>query len=67
MSSSLTNQSFILSGKNNELYRYEYAVFLLNKNIERLMNQFGVPMLDLRNTLPNLKNLLVTLSATTAS
>jgi len=27
------------------------------------MNKFNVPLLDLRNTLPNLKNLLVTLSA----
>ena len=58
-----THPSFLLSGKNNELYRYEYAVFLLNKDIERLLNHYGVPMLDLRNTLPNLKNLLVTLSA----
>ncbi|AYO41752.1 UV radiation resistance-associated gene protein [Malassezia restricta CBS 7877] len=58
-------RSFILSGKDNELYRYEYAVFLLNKDLERLMNQFHVPLLDLRNTLPNLKNLLVTLSAAT--
>ncbi|WFD15373.1 hypothetical protein MARU1_001391 [Malassezia arunalokei] len=58
-------RSFILSGKDNELYRYEYAVFLLNKDLERLMNKFNVPLLDLRNTLPNLKNLLVTLSAAT--
>jgi len=58
-----SHYSFVLNGRGTELYRYEYAVFLLNKNIEQLMNKCHVPVLDLRNTLPNLKNLLMTLSA----
>ncbi|WFD22033.1 hypothetical protein MEQU1_000695 [Malassezia equina] len=59
----ISHSSFVLHGRGTELYRYEYAVFLLNKNIEQLMNKCHVPVLDLRNTLPNLKNLLMTLSA----
>lgn len=58
-----SHSRFVLHGHGTEPYRYEYAVFLLNKDIEQLMNQHGVPVLDLRNTLPNVKNLLVTLSA----
>ncbi|PRP87775.1 hypothetical protein PROFUN_04249 [Planoprotostelium fungivorum] len=38
--------------------RFEYGVFLLNKNIEQLLNSQGLEVLDLRNTLPNLKVLL---------
>lgn len=38
-------------------------MFLLNKDIEQLLSQHDVPVLDLRHTLPNLKNLLVTLPA----
>ncbi|PKI85726.1 hypothetical protein MVES1_000705 [Malassezia vespertilionis] len=56
-------RTFVLYGKGIERYRYEYGVFLLNKDIEHLMNQHHVPVLDLRNTLPNLKNLLVTLAS----
>lgn len=48
-------------GRGIEPYRYEYAVFLLSKDIEQLMNAHGVPVLDLRALLPNLKNLLATL------
>ncbi|KAI3628217.1 hypothetical protein CBS14141_002218 [Malassezia furfur] len=56
-------RTFALYGKGVEPYRYEYGVFLLNKDIEQLMHAYGVPMLDLRNTLPNVKNLLVTLAS----
>lgn len=56
-------RTFALYGKGTEPYRYEYGVFLLNKDIEQLMMAHGVPVLDLRNTLPNVKNLLVTLAA----
>lgn len=36
-------------------FRFEYAVFLLNKDIETLLsNCFGVRVLDIRQTLPNL-------------
>lgn len=56
-------RSFPLYGKGVERYRYEYAVFLLNKDIELLMHESDIRMLDLRHTLPNLKNLLLTLSS----
>ncbi|KAF2844687.1 hypothetical protein T440DRAFT_314068 [Plenodomus tracheiphilus IPT5] len=39
-------------------YRFDYAVFLLNKNIEILSNALGLRPLDIRHTLPNLKYLL---------
>lgn len=45
------------------MYRFEYAVFLLNKNIEQLMNVHKLPVLDLRHILPNLNSLILTLSA----
>ncbi|WFC98739.1 DNA replication initiation factor cdc45 [Malassezia yamatoensis] len=54
---------FGLYGKGTEPYRYEYGVFLLNKNLVRLMHAYHVPVLDLRNTLPNVKNLLMTLAS----
>lgn len=44
-------------------YRFEYGVFLLNKNIEFLMTGYGLRMLDIRQTLPNLKYLLYVLTA----
>ncbi|WWD15739.1 hypothetical protein CI109_100161 [Kwoniella shandongensis] len=56
-------RSFPLYAKGVERYRYEYAVFLLNKNIEMLMQEANIRLLDLRHTLPNLKNLLLTLSS----
>ncbi|KAJ5745951.1 hypothetical protein N7520_011133 [Penicillium odoratum] len=46
-------------------YRFEYAVFLLNKNIEFLLNKTGIRGLDIRHTLPNLKYLLYILTAGT--
>lgn len=45
-----------------ETYRFEYAVFLLNKDIEILMSDKNLRALDMRHTLPNLKNLLLTLT-----
>lgn len=44
-------------------YKFEYGVFLLNKDIEFLMNKPGIRMLDIRHTLPNLKYLLYVLTA----
>lgn len=46
-------------------YKFEYAVFLLNKDIEFLMSKAGLRMLDIRHTLPNLKYLLYVLTAGT--
>lgn len=56
-------RAFPLYGKGMERYRYEYAAFLLNKDIEQLMNVWSVTVIDIRHTLPNLKNLMVTVSA----
>lgn len=53
---------FPLYAKGVDRYRFEYAVFLLNKDIEQLMLENGISVLDLRQTLPNLKLLLLTLS-----
>lgn len=50
----------------NVQYRFEYAVFLLNKDIEFLMNRSGLRVLDIRHTLPNLKYLLYVLTAGTS-
>ncbi|KAI9750037.1 MAG: hypothetical protein M4579_006631 [Chaenotheca gracillima] len=45
-------------GRSTVPYRFEYGVFLLNKDLERLMATKGLKALDLRQTLPNLKYLL---------
>ncbi|OJD13157.1 hypothetical protein AJ78_06360 [Emergomyces pasteurianus Ep9510] len=50
----------------NAHYRFEYGVFLLNKNIEYLMNRMGLRVIDVRHTLPNLKYLLYVLTAGTS-
>lgn len=47
----------------NIAYKFEYAVFLLNKDIEFLMNKASLRVLDIRHTLPNLKYLLYVLTA----
>ncbi|KAJ5107232.1 UV radiation resistance protein/autophagy-related protein 14 [Penicillium angulare] len=47
-------------------YRFEYGVFLLNKDIEFLLNKTGIRGLDIRYTLPNLKYLLYILTASTS-
>ncbi|OCK74919.1 UV radiation resistance-associated gene protein [Lepidopterella palustris CBS 459.81] len=44
-------------------YRFEYGVFLLNKDIEILSNWLGLKLLDIRQTLPNLKYLLFVATA----
>ncbi|KAL4068411.1 hypothetical protein V8B97DRAFT_1975567 [Scleroderma yunnanense] len=53
---------FPLFSKGVDTYRFEYAVFLLNKDIEMLMAERDLRALDMRHTLPNLKNLLLTLT-----
>jgi hypothetical protein len=47
-------------------YRFEYAVFLLNKDIEYILSKQGLRVLDIRHTLPNLKYLLYVLTAGTS-
>ncbi|KAI5306942.1 hypothetical protein KEM56_006253 [Ascosphaera pollenicola] len=46
-------------------YRFEYGVFLFNKNIEYLMTRLGLRIIDIRQTLPNMKYLLYILTAGT--
>jgi len=47
------------------LFRAEYGVFLLNKDIELLASKLGLRVLDIRQTLPNLKYVLYVASAGT--
>ncbi|KDR85233.1 hypothetical protein GALMADRAFT_233966 [Galerina marginata CBS 339.88] len=53
---------FPLFSKGVDTYRFEYGVFLLNKDIELLMSERDLRALDIRHTLPNLKNIMLTLS-----
>uniref|UniRef100_A0A0B6ZKD3 C2 domain-containing protein n=1 Tax=Arion vulgaris TaxID=1028688 RepID=A0A0B6ZKD3_9EUPU len=52
------DREFPLFGKGKEKFQYNYAVFLLNKNISQLRFYCGFGTNDLRQTLPNLKSLL---------
>jgi hypothetical protein len=47
-----------LYSKNQDPTQFEYAVFLLNKNLEQLIHSEGLEIESLRPTLPNLKLLL---------
>ncbi|KAI5843672.1 UV radiation resistance protein and autophagy-related subunit 14-domain-containing protein, partial [Tricharina praecox] len=38
-------------------YRFEYAVFLINKDVQQLMSHVGLYCVDIRHTLANLKSL----------
>ncbi|RUS89951.1 hypothetical protein EGW08_002303 [Elysia chlorotica] len=53
------DRDFPLYGKGKEKFQYNYAVFLLNKNISQLRFYCGLGTNDLRQTLPNLKSLFV--------
>ncbi len=55
-------RTFPLYQKGAVPFRFEYAVFLLNSDIELLMSKQGLRMVDLRHTLPNLKYLLTVLT-----
>ncbi|CAO1631522.1 unnamed protein product [Parajaminaea phylloscopi] len=59
-------RNFPLYSRAVETYRFEYAVFLLNKNIEQMLNEHSLPVLDLGHILPNLNNLVLTLSSPVA-
>jgi len=47
-----------LYSKGAERTRFEYAVFLLNKNLEQLLHSQKLQVTNLRDTLPNLNHLL---------
>ncbi|KAI9667352.1 MAG: hypothetical protein M1821_000167 [Bathelium mastoideum] len=57
------SREFPLYVKGAVRYRFEYGVFLLNKDIEILLNRFGLRIMDIRQTLPNLKYLLYVATA----
>lgn len=54
---------FPLFSKGTIAFRFDYGVFLLNKNIECLAESQGLKIVDIRQTLPNLKYLLYVCSA----
>lgn len=56
-------RSFPLYSRGVDKFRYEYGVFLLNKNIESMMIASDIRIEDSRHTLPNLKTLLLTISS----
>ncbi|KAI9783229.1 MAG: hypothetical protein M1839_004069 [Geoglossum umbratile] len=56
-------RTFPLYAKGSIYYRFDYAAFLLNKDIEQLMSNQALKPLDIRHTLPNLKYLLYVLAA----
>ncbi len=59
-------RAFPLFLKSGLQYRLEYAVYLLNKDIECLVSRRGLKVLDLRQTLGNLKYLLYAIGAADA-
>lgn len=52
-------------GSTTSQWRFEYAWFLLNKDIEALCASQGLKVVDIRHSLPNLKYLLYVCSAGT--
>lgn len=56
-------RTFPLYTKGTVKFRFDYAVFLLNKDIECLAEAQGLKLVDIRQTLPNLKYLLYVCSA----
>jgi hypothetical protein len=59
-------RTFPLYLKSAIRFRFDYGVFLLNKNIECLAESQGLKVMDIRQTLPNLKYLLYICSAGTS-
>lgn len=58
-----TQRTFPLFTKGVVRYRFDYGVFLLNKNIDCLAESQGLRVIDIRHTLPNLKYLLYVCSS----
>ncbi|BBN13832.1 UV radiation resistance-associated gene protein [Marchantia polymorpha subsp. ruderalis] len=56
--SSKIGVEFPLFSDNQELTRSAYAVFLLNKDLEQMLNRLGVDSVGPRHTLPNLNRLI---------
>ncbi|KAF1815298.1 hypothetical protein P152DRAFT_181181 [Eremomyces bilateralis CBS 781.70] len=62
-SGSKKNRRYPLFVKGVPKFRAEYAFFLLNKDIEILAQHMGLRLLDIRQTLPNLKYILFVATA----
>ncbi|KDN50363.1 hypothetical protein K437DRAFT_273097 [Tilletiaria anomala UBC 951] len=58
---------FPLYAKGMERYRFEYALFLMQKNTEQLCSQLNVAVLDIRHMLPNIKNVIVSFLSSSGS
>ena len=58
-----SQRAFPLYMKGTIRFRFDYGVFLLNKNIEFLAESQGLKVIDIRHTLPNLKYLFYVCSA----
>ncbi len=54
---------YVPRGGSSAQFRFDYAWFLLNKDIEALCASQGLKVVDIRHTLPNLKYLLYVCSA----
>ncbi|KAK4038997.1 UV radiation resistance protein and autophagy-related subunit 14-domain-containing protein [Parachaetomium inaequale] len=54
---------YVPRGGSSAQFRFDYAWFLLNKDIEALCSSQGLKVVDIRHTLPNLKYLLYVCSA----
>jgi hypothetical protein len=63
LSASTPTTIYPLFSRSVARFRFEYAVFLLNKNIEIIAAALGLKLLDPRHTLPNLKYILFVASS----
>jgi UV radiation resistance-associated gene protein len=59
------SRTFPLWTKGSLYYRFEYGLYLLHKDIEQLINSQALPVVDWKQTLGNLKNLLLVISTPT--
>jgi hypothetical protein len=51
--------NFPLYSRGVDRNRFEYGVFLLNRNVEQLLHAQGLQSITLRHTLPNINKLMV--------
>ena len=52
-------RTFPLWMRGTAYFRFQYGVFLINKNVQQLMSRVGLHCIDIRYTLPNLKSLML--------
>jgi hypothetical protein len=56
--STMEESIYPLYAKGQQAFRFEYGVFLLNRNVEQLCRWYGVNVVDMRKTLYNLNALI---------